>query len=221
MKKLLFNQKLLFYSLVLLLAANTAPAQDPQVDFGISIADGEIRNFYLAVSNHYHVPGREVVAVRDRYRFRDEELPVIYFLAARARVKPAAVIDLRMSRMSWLDISLHFGLTPEIFFVPVTVEKVGPPYGKAYGYYKKYRPKKEWKRIVLSDVEVVDLVNLRFISEYHKLAPSEVIAMRGQGKNFVNINAQIKQGKVKAKSKGKAPSKGKKGKVKKKKKRTY
>ncbi len=185
-------------------------AQDTKVDLGISVADGELRSFYLAVSNHYRVPGEEVVAVKERYRFRNEELPVVYYLAARARVKPSAIIDLRMSHMSWLDISFRYGLTPEIFFVPLTMKKVEPPYGKAYGHYKKYHPNKEWKKIVLSDKEVVNLVNLRFISEYHKLAPDKVIKMRGQGMNFVNINVKIE--------KGKGKSKGKQGKVKKNKK---
>jgi hypothetical protein len=201
--------KLFIFLITLSLIPGTAPAQDTQVDFGISVADGELRSFYLAVSNHYRVPGEEVVAVKERYRFRNEELPVVYYLAARARVKPSAIIDLRINRISWLDISFRFGLTPEIFFVPLTVEKVGPPYGKAYGYYKKNRHNKEWKKIVLSDNEVVDLVNLRFISEYHKIAPDKVIKMRGKGKNFVNINSEIK--------KGEGKSKGKKGKVKKKK----
>ena len=198
--------KLAIFLIVLYLIPGKA--QDTQVDFGLSVADGELRSFYLAVSNHYRVPGEDVAAVKERYRFRNEELPVVYYLASRARVKPSAIIDLRINRMSWLDISFHFGLTPEIFFVPLTVEKVGPPYGKAYGYYKKYSPKKEWRKIVLSDNEVVDLVNLRFISEYHRLTPAEVIKMRGQGKNFVNINAEIK--------KGKGKSKGKQGKIKKK-----
>ena len=203
MKKLFIV--LIAHSLIL----GTMLAQETQVDFGISIADGELRSFYPAISNHYRVPREEVVAAKERYRFRNEELPVVYYLAARARVKPSAIIDLRINRISWLDISFRFGLTPEIFFIPLTVEKVGPPYGKAYGYYKKFRPKKEWKKIVLSDSEVVDLVNLRFISEYHGLTPDKVIAMRGQGKNFISINSEIK--------KGKGKSKGKKGKVKKKK----
>jgi hypothetical protein len=116
-----------------------------------------------------------------------------------------------MGHMSWLDISFRYGLTPEIFFVPLTTKKVGPPYGKAYGYYKKYHPNKEWKKIILSDDEIVDLVNLRFISEYHKLAPEKVIKMRSQGMKFVNINVEIKR------EKGK--SKGKQGKSKKKKKK--
>lgn len=200
--------KLFIFLIALSLISGTVSTQDTQVDFGISVADGELRSFYLAVSNHYRVPGKDVVAVKERYRFRNEELPVVYYLASRARVKPSVIIDLRINRMSWLDISFRFGLTPEIFFVPLTGKKVGPPYGKAYGNYKKYRTKKEWKKIVLNDNEIVDLVNLRFISEYHKLVPDKVIAMRGQGKNFVNINSEIK--------KGKGKSKGKQGKVKKK-----
>jgi hypothetical protein len=207
--------KVFIFLIALSMTQGTLPAQSTQVDLGISVAGGELQSFYLAVSSHYHVPGEEVAAVKERYRFRDEELPVVYYLAARARVKPSVIIDLRMNRMSWLDISLRFGLTPEIFFVPLTVEKVGPPYGKAYGYYKKYRPKKEWKKIVLTDREVVDLVNLRFISEYHKIAPGKVIEMRGKGRNFVSINLEIEKGK------GKSKAKGKQKKVKKKRKRKF
>lgn len=202
--------KLFIFLTALSLIPVTVPAQETKVDLGISVADGEVRSFYLAVSSHYRIPREEVVAIKERYRFQNEELPVVYYLAARARVKPSAIIALRMSQMSWLDISFRCGLTPEIFFVPLTVEKVGPPYGKAYGYYKKYRPYKEWKKIYLSDTEVVDLVNLRFISEYHKLDPDKVIGMRSKGMNFVNINVEIE------KDRGK--SRGKQGKVKKKKK---
>ena len=82
------------------LIPGTVLAQDTRIDLGISVADGELRSFYLAVSNHYRVPGEEVVAVKERYRFRNEELPVVYYLAVRARVKPSAIIDLRISHMS-------------------------------------------------------------------------------------------------------------------------
>ena len=200
------------FLIILCLIPGVAPAQDTRVDLGISVADGEMRSFYLAVSNHYRVPGAEVVAIKQRYRFRNEELPVVYYLAAQAHVKPSVIIDLRMGHMSWLDISFRYGLTPEIFFVPLTTKKVGPPYGKAYGYYKKYHPNKEWKKVILSDDEIVDLVNLKFISEYHKLAPEKVIKMRGQGMKFVKINTEIEREKGKPK--------GKQGKSKKKKKNT-
>jgi hypothetical protein len=182
--------------------------QESKVDLGISVADGKLRSFYLAVSNYYRVPGRDVVAAKERYRLRDEELPVIYLLAAKAHVDPSNIIELRIQGMSWLDVTFHYGLTPEIYYVPVTVKKIGPPYGKAYGYYKKFRPKKEWKKIILSDYEVIDLVNLRFISEHYQLKPEVVMEKRSRGKNFVTINVESAKGKQ-AKVKKNKPSKKK------------
>ncbi len=178
------------YVIVLFLIPGMILSQDGRVDVGISIADGRLRNFYLAVGDYYRLPGSEVVAAKDRYRLRDEELPVLYFLAARARVDPSVIIDFRMQGVSWLDVTLHYGLTPEIFYVPVTVKKVGPPYGNAYGHYKKYLSNKEWNKIILSDYEVVDLVNLRFISEHYQLAPELVMEMRCRGKSFLTINQE-------------------------------
>jgi hypothetical protein len=183
-------------------------AQESKVDLGISVSDGKLRGFYLAVSDYYGVSGRAVVATKKRYRLRDEELPVVYFLSARARVAPSVIIGLRIKGLSWLDVTFHYGLTPEIFYVPVTMKKIAPPYGKAYGHFKKYRSKKQWKKIVLNDYEVADLVNLRFISEHYKIKPEAVIKMRSQGKNFLTINEENRKGKAKAK-------KGKQGKDKK------
>lgn len=172
--------------------------QAGQVDLGISISDGRLRSFYLAVGDHYRVPPRQVVDLRTRYGLLDEELPLVFFLAARAHVGPQAVIDLRLRKTSWLDIGLHFGLSPEIFFVPVAMERIGPPYGNAYGYYRKYGRAGDWRKVVLSDREVIDLVNLRFLSEYHGLTPDAIIGMRGREKSFVRIHDEIGKGKNQA-----------------------
>ncbi len=123
--------------------------------------------------------------VKDHYRFPDEELPVVFFLASRAHVDPQVIIDLRVrKRMSWLNITFHYGLTPEIYYVPV--KRVGPPYGNAYGHYKKHG--QDYKKVRLSDADVVNLVNLRFMSEYHGVAAEVVMDQRGRGERFVVIN---------------------------------
>ncbi len=205
----------LFISLMILfLIPGMMLAQESKVDLGISVSDGKLRGFYLAVSDYYGVSGRAVVATKERYHLRDEELPVVYFLSARARVAPSVIIGLRIKGLSWLDVTFHYGLTPEIFYVPVAVEKIGPPYGKAYGHFKKHRSKKEWKKIVLNDYEVADLVNLRFISEHYKIKPEAVIKMRSQGKNFLTINEENRKGKAKAKGKHEKDKKVKAGKKK-------
>ena len=178
--------------LALLLAGTLASAG--QVDFGISVSDGRLRGFYLAVGEHYRVAPRLVVDYRTRYRLLDEELPLVFFLAARAHVGPQAVIDLRLAKLSWLAIALRLRLSPEIFFLPVMAERVGPPYGNAYGYYRKYGRAGDWSRLVLSDREVVDLVNLRFMSEYHGLGPDEIIVLRGRHRTFIGIHDELGRG---------------------------
>lgn len=189
-----------------------AAASAAQVDLGISIGDGRLQSFYVAVAEHYHVAPRLVADYRARYRLLDEELPIVFFLASRARVAPRAVIDLRSGRRSWFEIALRFGLSPEIFFVPVGLERIGPPYGNAYGYYRKHGRAGNWGKLKLTDREVLDLVNLRFLSEYHGVRPETVIGWRGEGRGFVAIHEEARRGKTKdakpGKPKGGQPPKG-------------
>jgi hypothetical protein len=174
--------------LVCILSVTTALAQN--VSTGISITDGHLNNFYFSISDYYRVPETRVVDFRNRYRMHDEELPVIFFLASRAHADPRVIIDLRMrKRMSWLDITFHFGLTPEIYYVPV--KRVGPPYGKAYGYYKKHG--KDYRKVVLADNDVVNLVNLRFMSDYHGIAPEVIMDKRGKGEKFDVMNDEFRK----------------------------
>ena len=68
---------------------------------------------------------------------------------------------------------------------------MGPPYGNAYGHYKKY--KKDYKKVVLVDDDVVNLVNLRFMSEYHGIAAELVMDRRGRGEKFYVMNDEFRE----------------------------
>jgi hypothetical protein len=193
--------------LTFILAVSHAGTARAGMEAGIFVGEEGIRSFYLSVGQYYNVPEKEVIFVKKK-RIPDEELSVVFFFAHRAGVKTSRIIDLRRGGLTWLDITLHFGLTPRIFYVPVKVVK-GPPYGKAYGYYMK-KPKKDWAKIVLTDVEIIDLVNLKFISEHYGYPAEEVIKMRRGGKTFVAIDYEAKKWKrgkekrpVKNKGKGK------------------
>lgn len=165
-------------------------ADATNIDMGVSISDEGLRGFYLSVGDYYRIPYREVVIIRERGIFY-EEVPVVLFIAQRARVEPSVIIDLRLRNKSWMDIIIHFGLSPEIFYVPVRVVP-GPPYGKAYGYYKN-KPKKEWKKIALDDDDIVNLVNLRFISQHYGYSADNVVRMREKGKSFIDIDHEIRE----------------------------
>ena len=193
------DMKRIFILLILwLLTAFFQPLKtEAGYDFNISVSDegigGESNSgFSFSVSNYYRVPEKEVIIIRER-GIDDEELPVVFFIARRARVSPDVIINLRLSGLSWMDISLRYGIGPEVYYVPVEETVIiGPPYGKAYGYYKKY-PRHKWKDIRLGDDDIVNLVNLRFMSEYHGIPPSEVIKMRSGGKKFIVMDKEIKE----------------------------
>ncbi len=211
------RNKLVILSAVLLMFASWIPTvAASNVDLGVSIGSEGIRGFYLGISNYYRVPEREVVVVRER-GIHYNDLPVVFFIAARAHVAPGVIVDLRLGGMSWWDISVRYGIGPEVYYVPTTVVVKPPPYGKAYGYYKKH-PREQWDRIVLRDADIVNMVNLRYVSEYYDYPQDRVMKMREQGKDFVAIDwtaAKASKGKTRyAMDDGKYGKKGKKDKKK-------
>jgi hypothetical protein len=172
------------------------PVAATDVNVGVSINEDGIKGFYLAIGEHYKVAEKEVVVVRER-NIPDEELPVVFYLARRAEVSPTAIIKFRLEGRSWMEITLHYGLTAEIFYVPVK-RTAGPPYGKAYGHFKN-RERTEWGAIRLNDSEILNFVNLKFISDHYGYSPDDVISMREKGKSFVAINSEVKKAKEKDK----------------------
>lgn len=174
-------------ALLFVVSAATASAQN--VSAGVSVTNGHLSGFHVAIGDYYRVSESRVAYVRDHYHIPDEELPVVFFLASRAHVDPQVIVDLRLRhRMSWLDITFRYGLTPEVYYVPVT--HVGPPYGNAYGHYKKH--KNDYKKVILADEDVVNLVNLRFMSEYHGIAAEAVMDRRGRGEKFFVMNDEFR-----------------------------
>ena len=186
MTRKIFLIPVLFISFLAVFPASS----NARSEAGMKITDEGVMGFYLAIGDYFHVPEREVIIIRER-RVRDEEIPVVFFLAQRASVSHNTIIKMRLSGMTWLEISLHYGLGPEIFYVPVRVIK-GPPYGRAYGYYRN-KPRSAWKAIMLNDAEIIDLVNLRFISEHYGYPAEEVIRLRSGGDNFIVINNKVKK----------------------------
>lgn len=180
------------------------PVFAQNVDAGISVGPEDLKSFYFSISDYYHVPEKEVLVVRER-KIPDEELPVVFFIAARSGVEPKVIVDLRLGGSSWYDISVRYGIYADVYYVPLVVSP-GPPYGKAYGYYKN-KPKKDWKKIKLADDDIINLVNLRYISEYYDYKPENIVKMRSDGKNYVMISENAKAEKKENKDKFKKQNK--------------
>jgi hypothetical protein len=173
-------------SLVTLAPTVGADRAFAQTAFSVS---AHIGDFHVAVANYYQVPEREVIVIRER-RIPDDEIPVALFIARHAGVPWTRVVDMRLRGDSWWDISVRLGVSPEVYYVPVAVVS-GPPYGRALGHYKK-KHRKEWRTIVLTDADVVNLVELRFLSEHYHVAPERIIELRGKDRDFVAINYEVR-----------------------------
>jgi len=187
-------------SLNILLCGFIACQSAAQVNVSVS------GSFYLGIGNYYKVPQTQVVVVRGR-GIPDDELPVVFFISSRARIRPETVVKLRLGGLSWMAISLRYGLGPDIYYSPADDAVLkNPPYGKAYGYYKN-KPRRKWKEIVLGDDDIINLVNLRFVSEHYGYSPAEVVRLRSSGEKFGAIHSELKGGKNKS---GKSKGKGKK-----------
>jgi hypothetical protein len=156
-----------------------------QVSFSIGLP-----GFYLSVGNFFGYPQERVHYYHGR-GIPDDDLPVLFFISRQALVEPDVILDLRIGRgWSWGQICEYYRIPPDVFYYPV--QNYGPPYGHAYGYYKNYRTREDWRRNVrLQDIDVVNQVNLIFISKHYGYPPERVINMRDHDASFVNIERRV------------------------------
>ncbi|MDH3890042.1 MAG: hypothetical protein OEV49_03075 [candidate division Zixibacteria bacterium] len=201
------------FAVIVCLVVLSPPADQcrAEVNLGISIDEEGVKGFYLAIGEHFEVEARRVTAVK-KAEIPDEEMPVVFFLAKRCYVSPSIIIRHRQAGLSWMDICLKYGLTAEIFWVDLK-QTPGPPYGKAWGHFKK-KKKNKWGSIRFTDIEIVNFVNLKFVSEHYGHSPDEVVKMRGKGTSFVKIHGNVKKAKSKKKDHAGPPPPKKAGKLK-------
>lgn len=164
-----------------------------QVNAGLSLGGNGGDSFHLAIGDYFKVSEDQINDCQ-KQNISDEELPVVFFIAQRANVEPAAVLAVHTSGLNWMQVAMHFRLNPRIFFISMTQETVAhTPYEKGFAYYHDRKD-----RVNLSDGDIVNFVNLKFISEHYGYDPKEVIQMRASGKSFRDINDHYWQKKEQA-----------------------
>ncbi len=183
------RRHLLFAIVSFLLIGSPNARAEFSGDIGASFFNGDLSSFYLSIGDYYRVPERDFYLIRD-CGLAPWEVPVVYHIARAARCSPATIIDLRHRGRSWYDITLYFGLSPDIYYVPLPRGYMPcPPYGKAYGYYKK----KRGRVVILDDDDIVNLVNLRFMSDYYRVPPERIIDLRSRHRDFIVIDRDFRE----------------------------
>lgn len=149
-----------------------------------------LRNFYQSVAEYYLAPQKEIQLFRNA-NLKDEEIPVVYYFARTAKVNPEEVVNLRLCGMRWMDVANYYDLNLKLITDCLNnideCQKHGAKFSKVY----KTANKKNLRK--LSDKQIIDLINVKFISEDHLCSPKFVQKLRKQGSDFALINQQVIQ----------------------------
>jgi len=155
------------------------------IDLGASVRLGDDVDLYLAISSRYFDKDRTVV---DKYAARyanPDDLAVALFISQRSGRSPDYIFSLYRQGHSWWNISIRVGLPADVWFVEVE-RKPGPPYGKAYGHWKKHKRHKHY-RMALSDDDIRHLTAVRMIHEYWGVPVELAMEWRSSGDNLRSI----------------------------------
>ena len=139
-------------------------------DVRVSGRDGEISGFGVSVGEYYRAPIEEVRVVRRS--LPNEELSVVYYLARKSHRNPEYIGKMRANGRSWWDITLALGLEPRSLYMH-----------DKHSHRKNYR---------LRDVEVIEVVNTRFLSSYHRVNANEIYEKRRSGRGYEDIDGDYR-----------------------------
>jgi hypothetical protein len=141
-------------------AARPATAGSFDFLFGMDQVHNDTQYFLnLAVSNYgYQRPVLEPLLPRVRYV--ESDLPVLLYLQQASGWPLANLVELRAQGSSWSVIFTRVGVPQAVLFEGIP-EDPGPPYGNAWGYWKK-NP----RGVRLADREVCDLVRIQMASRW-------------------------------------------------------
>ena len=156
------------------------PAADTFHDATIALHVGDDGRFFLNLTNeHYAVPERTAVAVVKRCPRPQDDYPVVMLLARLSGRSPDTILSMRLRGAPWVDVFARNQVSPDVLFVGMDRDP-GPPYGHAWGYWRKHGMEGD-ARAALSDDQIVDLAKLQIVSGSYRVSPYSVIAERQRG----------------------------------------
>lgn len=157
---------------------------------GLSAAALDLRADYIKSIGKYFGVSLDRVGRISGAGIAVEELPVVYFIANRSGTAAKKVADLRLEGAGWMEICDKDSLSAIDFYVIVTRPYRSKVYEPTLNKFEN-TPRNDWKKIELSDSDIINLVNLKMLTSLHDYSVYEVMAMRDYGKSFPRINQQV------------------------------
>jgi hypothetical protein len=146
--------------------------------------DGQM---FLNLTVARYGPEREVLEpLLPRLRNLDDDLPIALFLAQKSYTPLPEIIALRARGFSWSVIFTKVDVPVAVLFRGIR-ENPGPPYGKAWGAWRK-NP----RSARLSDVEIAGLTQIQIGARWARMSTIELARARGEGKKVAALVAAKK-----------------------------
>src|SRR5207244_318631 len=120
--------------------------------------------FYAAVSQHFQIPAQQVQSLV-REGLPPAQVVVVYFMAEHSLRQPTVIVRDRLAGKSWRQIAMASGLHPELFYYPLPNAHHAPFVNVYAIYHDLPRTLWTWDRVQLTDSDVENLLNLRFLAE--------------------------------------------------------
>lgn len=154
---------------------------------------------YLHASNvAYPAPRDHVESIFVDIPHPERDYPVLAFIAYHSHADIRAVWSYRLKGHSWFDVMVRFGVRPDVLFVKLK-KHPRPPYGKAYGHWRKHPHKIKAKDV--SDGDVRFWVGVRTVSAYAGISPDRAYERHAGGEKLSNIAGKHYRAKKAAHSK--------------------
>ena len=166
----------------------------------------DLKGYTQAVSEYFKADADQVQEVAS-YLPRTDELPVAYMVAMKAGVDPVVVAEKRYDGQKWQEILQQYGLGSDLFRMEVRGFVPSSVYQPILDKFPDDQPA-AWKTAPLTDRDILNMANLKFISDHYGYSMYRVMAMRDKGRSFPQIQteawavAQGPQGKQKTATAG-------------------
>ncbi len=169
------------------IAITSLPARaGVDVSFGAAVPIGDDGNLFVSISSRYFDREPQVIAEYGRRYFADpDDLAVGLYLSRYCDRGMDFFFSLRRQGLGWFEISNRCAVPMDVWFVPVRHDP-GPPYGRAYGHWRKHQRDPEAK-VLLTDADMRNLVAVRMASEYYGVSPETAMRWRRDGGNVRNV----------------------------------
>lgn len=141
------------------------------------------------ISADYGIPASNAVYYQSQLG-NWADVATALFVAKVAHTTPERIIQLRMAQTPWSVIAADEHISPNALYIPAvdntTVVRQGPPYGKAWGYWRKHPN----NRVVFTDAQFENRAVLLGTSQFYNIPANTEVQLVQRGTPFNTIIVQ-------------------------------